>query len=407
MMTPAKPHLLFLVHRIPFPPNKGDKIRSFHLLKHLASRYTVHLACFIDDQNDVQYIDTVKSYCGDTHFSILNPLLAKLRSLKALVLRRPLSLDYYFNSAMQNWVNETVARHQIERVMIFSSPMGQYTEHLLDAQRIIDFVDIDSDKWLQYSNNKAWPMSWLYHLEGTRLLGYERKLAAESDYSFFVSQAESDLFKTLAPESIDKISFFNNGVDTDYFAPDAAMPNPFPAQSATIVFTGAMDYWPNCEAVSWFARDIFPLIKARHANAVFFIVGSRPSDLVLELGKLDGVHVTGSVPDIRPYLQHADAVVAPLRTARGVQNKVLEAMAMAKTVLVSAQALEGISATPGTELLLAQSEQEFADQTCAIFNGQQINLGSAARDKVLARYNWEANLSVLDPMLATPTSDAQ
>ena len=167
-----------------------------------------------------------------------------------------------------------------------------------------------------------------------------------------------------------------------------------------IAFTGAMDYWPNCEAVSWFARDIFPLIRQRAPHAVFYLVGSRPTDSMIELGKLAGVHVTGSVPDIRPYLQHAQVVVAPLRTARGIQNKVLEAMAMAKTVVVSPAALEGLEASPDTELLLADNPAQFAEQVCAVFNGQRPDLGPAARLQVLSRYNWEINLSTIDALLA-------
>ncbi|MFZ6691572.1 TIGR03087 family PEP-CTERM/XrtA system glycosyltransferase [Undibacterium sp. SXout20W] len=402
-----KAHLLLLVHRIPFPPNKGDKIRSFNLLKHLAAQYQVHLGCYIDDQDDLQYIDKVKTYCGDTHFSLLRPLLAKIRSLKALVLNRPLSQDYFYTAKMQAWVNETIERRQIQHIVIFSSPMGQYVDHISNAKIIVDFVDVDSDKWLQYAQNKSWPMSWLYRLEGKRLLGFERKLAASSDNSLFVSEAEANLFKRLAPESSDKIGFLNNGVDTDYFSPEHSFPDPYEQQSHIVVFTGAMDYWPNCEAVTWFARDIFPLIRKHHPAALFYIVGSRPTESVVEVGKLEGVHVTGSVPDIRPYLHHADAVVAPLLTARGVQNKVLEAMAMARTVVVSAQALEGIDATPGTELLLAANLQAFVAHVCAIFDQKQNNLGLAARAKVMQSYNWHANLSAIDSMLTSTTSDIQ
>src|SRR5450830_1901821 len=185
-------------------------------------------------------------------------------------------------------------------------------------------------------------MSWLYRREGRRLLQYEQQVAAAADVSLFVSRAEAELFRQLAPAAAHKTGFLNNGVDIDYFSPAHRFDNPYPADSQIMVFTGAMDYWPNIDAVQWFAHEVLPAVRQRHPQALFYIVGSRPSAQVLALAALPGVQVTGTVPDIRPYLAHASFAVAPLRIARGIQNKVLEAMAMRMPVLVSAQALEGI-----------------------------------------------------------------
>lgn len=398
-----KENLLLLVHRIPFPPNKGDKIRSYHLLKHLAKKYTVHLGTFIDDQNDFQYVDTVKNWCGETYFESLHPTKAKLASLPALLSNRPLSLDYYRSAKMQAWVDRTVKQQSISKIVVFSSVMAQFVEAMSETRRVIDFVDIDSDKWLQYASKKAWPLSWLYQREGRTLLSYERKIAASCDASLFVSQAESDLFKTLAPESADKIGFFNNGVDTDYFSPDIAHDNPYSPDEKAIVFTGAMDYWPNVDAVQWFADEVLPEVQKRHPNAVFYIVGTRPSEQVMQLANRSGIVVTGSVPDVRPYLAQAALAVAPLRIARGIQNKVLEAMAMAKTVVVSQQALEGIDAQTDAELLLAENKAHWIDALQVGLQKNNPDVGIAARQKVEARYNWESNLhrvdALLDPVL--------
>ncbi|MDO8179475.1 MAG: TIGR03087 family PEP-CTERM/XrtA system glycosyltransferase [Undibacterium sp.] len=398
-----KEDLLLLVHRIPFPPNKGDKIRSYHLLKHLAQKYTVHLATFIDDQNDLQYVETVKQWCGESYFEELNPTKAKLGSVTALLMNRPLSLDYYRSAEMQAWVDSTIKKQAITKIVVFSSAMAQFVESQPETRRVIDFVDIDSDKWQQYASKKIWPMSWLYQREGRTLLAYERKIARACDASLFVSQAESDLFKKLAPESADKIGFFNNGVDTDYFSPDIQHDNPYSPNDKIIVFTGAMDYWPNIDAVHWFAEEVFPEVRKIHQNALFYIVGSRPSEQVMQLGNLPGVKVTGSVPDVRPYLAHADVAVAPLRIARGIQNKVLEAMAMAKTVVVSPQALEGIDAKTGAELLLAEDGEQCITILSNLLDQKNQSMGIAARKKVEARYNWESNLrsvdALLDPLL--------
>lgn len=394
-----KENVLLLVHRIPFPPNKGDKIRSYHLLKHLTQRYTVHLGTFIDDENDLQYIETVKQLCGESYFSHLNSTLAKLGSVTALLANRPLSLDYYRSAAMQSWVSKIIDEKAIKKIVVFSSVMAQFVEAFPETRKIIDFVDVDSDKWSQYASKIIWPMSWLYRREALTLLAYERRLASRCDAALFVSQAEADLFKKLAPESLDKISFFNNGVDVDYFSPNLDSVTPYLQTNNVIVFTGAMDYWPNVDAVHWFSEHVFPEIRKQHQDALFYIVGTRPTEKVRQLASLPGVRVTGSVPDVRPYLAHADVVVAPLRIARGIQNKVLEAMAMAKTVVVSPQALEGIDALPGLELLVAESAVHFSAVLLNVMSGINENIGIAARKKVETRYNWNNNLKKIDALL--------
>ena len=393
-------HLLYLTHRIPYPPNKGDKIRSYHLLKYLAQHYHVHLGTFIDDPDDWQYIDTVRQLCEDTHFASLNPRTARLRSLGALMMNRPLTLDYYRNNSLQEWVKKVIKTQAIKRVLIFSSAMAQYVTSIQQARCIIDFVDIDSDKWRQYATRKSWPMSWLYQREARLLLRYERQVAFKYDASLFVSEAEADLFKQLAPESAEKIGFFNNGVDSDYFSPNREYPDPYQSNMGAIVFTGAMDYWPNVDAVRWFAQEIFPTVLAKHPHARFYIVGSHPTVAVQELAQLPGVVVTGAVADVRPYLTHAQLAVAPLRIARGLQNKVLEAMAMAKIVVASPQAAEGILATSGKELHIASNSQEFDRIIISMFASKaEERSGETARARILADYEWERSLAQVKALL--------
>ncbi|SHH41561.1 TIGR03087 family PEP-CTERM/XrtA system glycosyltransferase [Massilia sp. CF038] len=392
-------NLLLLIHRIPYPPNKGDKIRSYHLLKHLAQHYHVHLATFVDDEDDWQHVPTVQAMCTSSHFGKLNPLSGKLRSLAALTSKRSLSFDYYRSSAMQAWVDQTMAAHKIERVLVFSSPMAQYAEAYPAARRVVDFCDVDSDKWRQYASQKPWPMSWLYRREADTLLTYERHVAATCDASLFVSDPEAELFRTLAPESAAKIGYFNNGVDTDYFSPERTYARPYAAGERALVFTGAMDYWPNIDAVQWFANEIFPPLFKANPALRFYIVGARPTPAVSALGQLPGVTVTGTVPDVRPYIHHAEVTVAPLRIARGIQNKVLEAMAMARPMVVSPQALEGIDAIPGSELLLADGADAFIATLSALVATPNAALGSAARSKVERQYSWPSNLARIEARL--------
>jgi sugar transferase (PEP-CTERM/EpsH1 system associated) len=390
--------LLLLIHRIPYPPNKGDKIRSYHLLKHLAAHYRVHLATFVDDPDDWQYVPHVEALCASSHFARMNPLAARAKSLTALLKNRSLSLEYYRDAGMARWVRDTVAKHKIERVLVFSSAMAQYADACPQARRVVDFCDVDSDKWRQYAGKKSFPMSWLYRYEADQLLRYERQVARDYDASLFVSAPEADLFRQLAPESTAKIGHFNNGVDTDYFSPELAHASPYAAGERALVFTGAMDYWPNVDAVEWFAKDVFPQLRARFADLRFYIVGARPSPAVQALAQQAGVVVTGTVPDVRPYIAHAAVAVAPLRIARGIQNKVLEAMAMARAVVVSPQALEGIDAEPGSELVLADDAAAFVDAVATLLAGQDSALdaiGKAARAKVQRRYSWSSNLACI------------
>ena len=391
----AKPDLLLLVHRIPYPPNKGDKIRSYHLLKHLATKYRVHLATFVDDADDWQHVPTVEALCASSHFVKLDPLQGKLRSAKALATGKSLSLEYYRNAEMKRWVARTMRERGIARVMTFCSVMAQYAEDFPAARRVIDFCDIDSDKWRQYAEKKKWPMSWVYAHEARSLLDYERKVAGAFDASLFVSAPEAELFRTLAPESSAKIGHFSNGVDTDYFSPLRAYDNPYAAGEQALVFTGAMDYWPNIDAVKWFAEHVLPTVRKTVPNARFYIVGSRPAPEVLALAG-ESIVVTGTVPDVRPYLAHCVAAVAPLRIARGIQNKVLEAMAMGRPVVASQQAFEGIEATPGRELVVADTPQEHADSVISLLRSPDAAMGQAARASVERRYSWAAHLSPIE-----------
>ena len=392
--------ILYLVHRMPYPPDKGDKIRSFHLLKHLSQRYRVYLGTFIDDPEDWQHTSVVDQYCEEACYIGLKPLLGRLRSLQAFGKGCALSLEYYRNTELQRWVNRLLKEKSISKILVFSSPMAQYAECAVHATRVIDFVDVDSDKWSQYAANKLWPMNWMYRHEAKALLRYERQIAQSFDASLFVSASEAALFQRLAPESTEKVGYCTNGVDTDYFHPAHVFESPYPVDAKVIVFTGAMDYWPNIDAVKWFASEVFPVLRKLHPRVFFYIVGSRPSKQVQTLAEnTDGIVVTGRVPDVRPYLSHANVAVAPLRIARGIQNKVLEAMAMAKTVVVSPQALEGIDAIPDKELLVAHNGQRFFTLISEALGTSCLTVGEAARRCVESKYGWEASLGRLDILM--------
>ena len=406
--------LLFLAHRLPYPPNKGDKIRSWHMLQYLSRHFRVHLGCFIDDDDDWQHAKTVAALCASTRFIDLRRGPARWRAMQALLSRQAMSVHYYRDARLLQWVDGLLSGGKVRHALAFSGPMAQYIDGSASRHlhRVIDFVDVDSDKWRQYGDSKPWPMSQLYRREAQLLLQYERHIAQQFTAASFVSPAEAALFRQCAPMARRKTGYFNNGVDTAYFTPMPAQPGVYPAGVQALVFTGAMDYWPNVDAVQWFVRHVWPALRRQFPQLQFYIVGSAPVPAVTALARVAGVVVTGKVPDIRPYLAGAALAVAPLRIARGVQNKVLEAMAMGKIVLATPQALEGIAAQPGLELLLARDDAEFIHHAARVLRNAQSGaaegsgaaIGAAARQLVLQDYDWERNLRGLGAMLGLPAA---
>ncbi|MBU3910128.1 MAG: TIGR03087 family PEP-CTERM/XrtA system glycosyltransferase [Gammaproteobacteria bacterium] len=393
--------LLYLAHRLPYPPNKGDKVRSFNLLKHLAKKHRVHLGTFIDDPDDEVHLEKVRSYCATMHVARLTPRIAKLRSLTGLLSGEALSLPYYRNAALRDWAMRTCADKRIERAVVFSSVMASYVPDMLRMPTLVDFVDVDSAKWTQYATTHSWPLSWLYRREGERLLAWERAVAAQATHSFFVTEAEADMFRRSAPESADRVEAIGNGVDAEFFSPEHPLASPFSADEIPIVFTGAMDYWPNIDAVVWFVGEVLPHLRRQHPKVRFYVVGRSPDATVQALAKDNATVVTGTVDDVRPYLKHAAVVVAPLRIARGIQNKVLEAMAMARPVIAATACAGPIAAERGSELLAAATPDDYLSHIDKLLADptRADAIGQAARRRILTSYSWDAHLSRIDRYL--------
>ncbi len=395
--------LLFLCHRIPYPPDKGDKIRAWHMLRHLAQTHRVHLGCLADDPADLVHLPLLRQLCASVECPSIGKRSQRLHALARLRPGRPLTLDYFHHAGLQAWVDRTMRAGTVGRVFVFSSAMAQYVMHHAmhhgTATAIMDMVDVDSEKWATYAQQARLPMRPVWAREGRTLLAYERQVAAWFGHTLFVSEDECRRFVDLAPESRGRAGWVENGVDLEYFSMAHAGSSPYPDRSA-IVFTGTMDYRPNVDAVEFFARAVLPLVRARHPAATFHIVGASPNPAVQALAALPGVSVAGWVADIRPYMAHAALAVAPLRIARGIQNKVLEAMAMARPVLVSPQALEGLRANPGHDLLVAETPDAMAERAAEVLQGGHPGLGAAARATVERSYSWAAALQRLDRLMA-------
>lgn len=392
--------LLVLCHRIPFPPDKGEKIRAFRIIEHLAARYRIHLGCFIDDPADWAHVPALEARYAEVKCFGMSRVSQRLKAVHGLLTGAPLTVASFANAAMGAWVTDLLSREKPVAVFLYSSAVAQFVMNrdLGGARLVMDFVDVDSDKWKQYARTAKQPMKWVYAREAEKLLAYDRAVAARADAGLLVSDAEAALFRRLAPESAAKIHAVANGIDCDFFSPVHRFKSPYTA-GPVFVFTGTMDYRPNVDAVAWFAQDIFPPLRAQFPNAVFAIVGAKPSREVTALAALPGVMVTGRVADVRPYLAHADVVVAPLRIARGIQNKILEGMAMAKPVVTTAQGLEGIEAVPGRDLLVADTAEGFAEKVLEALRPEAAGLGAAARGLMEASYSWPGRLAPLDRLL--------
>ncbi len=394
--------ILFLAHRIPYPPNKGDKIRSYNIMRVLSQRYRVHLGCFIDDPEDQAFIQVVKDYCDETHFAELNKVQILWRSLLGMLKGDPLSVAAYNDRSMHSWVRSLVKRREIDRILVVSSCMAQFVDNieLLKFKPIIDFVDVDSGKWRLRSQRNRWPLQYLFRREANKLQAHDRAVAERFEHALFVAETEATLFRHLSPETVHKTHVVPNGLDVGYFSPEAKYPDPFDGRP-TVVFCGALNYWPNEDAVVWFAHKVLPALKKDAVNIDFAAVGREPSRRVLGLEKIEGLNIIGTVPDVRPYLANASIIVVPLQDSPGVANKVLEGMAMEKPVVATTKAMTGLKLKPGREIIIADEPETFATAIADILNGEidGQTLGRKARHRILADFDWGKALDQLPRLI--------
>ncbi|MEA3018082.1 MAG: hypothetical protein QOI38_2804 [Sphingomonadales bacterium] len=392
-----RPEILFLAHRIPFPPNRGDKIRSWHLLQRLARSARVHLACFADDEADAAHLAALREALGgalgEAHVEIRRTGRAAAAA-RALIERRPVSLTAFDSAALRGFVAHIVRERPLAAIFAFSGQMAQFVPP--GPRFVMDFGDVDSAKFEAYSESGPAPLRWMMRREAELLSVFERDTGARADACLFVSEAEAALFR--GRTGLGNVAAVSNGIDVDHFDPAADFPRLAAAERGegpVLLFTGQMDYRPNIEAVTAFARDVMPNLP----GVRFVVAGRKPAPEVLALREA-GVIVTGEVDDIRSWLDAADIVVAPLAIARGIQNKVLEAMAMARPVVASPAAFEGIEAEPGRELVLAAApEQAAAIAHLLAHPAKARDIGLAARRRMDADYRWEARLGPLEALV--------
>ena len=399
-------NILLLSHRVPFPPNKGEKIRTFHQLKFLCElRHQIHLFSPYEDKAELAHFNTLgESLCKTVEAA---PLKNKvMRLLKGMAKNQPLSIANFYDKNLQQHVDSFLSDNSVDAILCTASSMAEYifeSSVLKTADKkpllIMDFMDVDSDKWGQYQQSSTFPMSWVYAREQKLLANYERQIVKQFDASYLIAQAEVTLFNQKVIKS-DKVYVMGNGLDTlTFYPPKIKQPNPAPV----FLFTGVMDYKPNEDAVIWFVNTCWPSIITQHPKAKFIIAGMNPSADIYQLANDDGIEVTGFVEDILPYYHQADIFVAPFRLARGVQNKVLQAFACALPVISTPMGAEGILCQADQDILIAETPEEFIAQANQLISLPEIadTIGQSALQLIKNHYSWQSQLQPLVKLLET------
>jgi sugar transferase (PEP-CTERM/EpsH1 system associated) len=395
--------ILMLTHRVPYPPDRGDRIRSFHLLKFLAARAEISLACTTTEPVATETQQILHDLCARFEICPLTNAGRAARAAWSLATGRSATAGYFWHSRLAATISDWARQEKFDAVLCYCSGMFRYTQlrQLAGAKLVVDLVDVDSQKWLECSQHARWPKSWLYRVESKRVARLEKQVASEADAVTVISAEEQTLFGKIAPGGAAVVA--GNGVDLEYFRVRPELPA---VEPHTCCFVGVLDYAPNVDGVDWFCTRVWPAVRASVPDAKFLIVGKSPNETVRRLAKLDGVELHPDVPDVRPYMSRSAVAIAPLRFARGVQNKVLEAMAMGKAVVATPQSLEGLHSAAQGALLETVRPEEWFDRIISLFNDrpQVAQVGRMARTYVEHWHSWEACLEPLALLFSNSVS---
>lgn len=389
-------NILYVCHRFPYPPKRGGKIRPFNMIRHLQEAgHRVTVCSLVRSEAEAEEGRGIAPHCTAFEMGPVREPLQMARMVARLPLLTPSSMGYFYSPHLATRIKHLLAEQTWDLIFVHCSSVAQYVEDVQGIPKILDFGDMDSQKWLEYAHYKPWPLSWGYTLEGRKMLHAEKSLARKFDLCTATTRAERetlDGYGTGAPTD-----WFPNGVDAKLFSPSDQ-----PYEPETISFIGRMDYYPNQECMQRFCKDVWPLLRQRRPALKLLIVGADPSPEIRMLGDLPGVTVTGSVPQVQPYVQRSALMVAPLAIARGTQNKILEAMAMGVPVVTSSIAAGGVDAEPGADLLVADDAPAVAEAVLGILDrpAERQRLSEAGRARVLSHHAWSRSMQRLDEIIA-------
>ncbi len=390
-----------LTHRLPYPPDRGDRIRSFNLLKVLASRYDVSIACTSEETVWLQHHQLLSTMAKNVAIYPISPTFSKLKIPGALLRGQAITPQWHYRQGLADTIAQWHQKDPFDAVLTFCTGMAQYTKALMQSieglpipYHILDLVDVDSVKWKSYAKQAMAPKKWIYAAEAKNLRKIEACQENPYDAITVVSQAEAETYQQHVTKN-DKLHVVGNGVDFKYFG---EQPPAKEEKQFNIIFVGVLNYLPNAQCIEWFVHNVMKPLRQRNPRVVFQVVGRHPTSKINDLGKIPGVEIIGSVPDVRQYLADASLVIAPLRIARGIQNKVLEAMSSQRTVVCSPAAAQGIKAEDGKHFFLADKPNQWVDTIDQLLKDpkQRQAVGQAAREQVIQQYSWQ---QALDPMI--------
>lgn len=389
-------NILYVCHRFPYPPKRGGKIRPFNMVRHLSSKgHQVTVCSLARSEAEAEEGRGIAPHCAGFEIGMVSNPVQVLRMVARLPLLTPSSMGFFYCPDLQQKINRLLSSRKWDLIFVHCSSVAQYVAHVRDVPKILDYGDMDSQKWLEYANYKAWPLSWGYRLEGFKMLAAEKRLARCFDMGTATTRAE---WETLDSYDTGLVTdWFPNGVDAEFFCPDETVSY----DRDTISFIGRMDYYPNQECMFRFCRDIWPRLKTVRPGLKLLIVGADPSPAVWKLAELDGVTVTGSVPDVRPHVRASALMVAPLNIARGTQNKILEAMAMGVPVVTSRVAAGGVDAESEKHFLVAETAEDYARQILRVCSddNERKRLAEAGRARMLSNHAWPRSMDRLDAII--------
>jgi len=396
-------NILYICHRFPYPAKDGSRVRSFNIINHFRQQgHKVWVCSMVRDAVEAQEGHGIKDYCHDYRMAQTNETVQKLRMVGRLFTPQPSSMGYFYSSQMKQQIETLLAQQDFDLIYVHCSSVAQYVTQVKDVPKILDFVDMDSQKWLSFTQFKSFPINLGYWLEGTKLERAERKLSNEFDLCTTITRSECDTLDSFKQAGTS--DWFSNGVDSEYFCPSV---NDY--KSHVVSFIGRMDYYPNEQAVSYFCHQILPLLREKMVNAQFIIIGAAPSDAVLKLAEIDGVTVTGFVDDVRDYVRDSAVMVAPLSIARGTQNKILEAMALGVPVVTSELGARGIDGDPDKDFMVATTPEQYCQLLFNLMSDPQLRqeFAQQGRVRIENNYSWPYVLERLDRLVQSTISNAK
>lgn len=387
--------ILFVCHRLPFPPNRGGKIRPFNMIRHLHQKHEVVVASLAESQDEREAGRELDKYCAEVLVEVVPKSVRWRQAISSVASSEPSSVAYFRSSKLHDRVKQRLTRERFDLVLVHCAFVAQYVHDWRGGVKLLDFGDLDSEKWAEYASHHSLPLSIGYALEAWKLRRYEQWLATQFHHCTFTTRGERDAFEKHGGKT--GCSIIPNGVDTAYFAPDPHRRT----DKHVILFLGRMDYFPNIDGIKYFVKEIFPLIRAQRPGAQLRIVGSNPHADVARLGRIDGITVTGHVADVRPHAADAAVAVAPLRLARGTQNKILECLAMGVPVVATTAAAKGVQAVPGRDLIVTDCPETFAHRVIQIMEDEELRnrLVSSGREQVKAAHSWATSMESLQRLL--------